>query len=189
MDRNTKLLGGWGYVGAIVFGILGGFMGPVGGILALAGAIVVLVAYFRAANEFNRPEIRSNAVIALVLAIAAAVIFAVLVGASVAALLLHRGEDGAAGLTGGMIAGGLIAWVLGIAASWFWYKASTSLADASGQNLFKTGGLLMFIGSITVIVFGIGGIVSLVGEIMQTIGFFGTDEKTADRPPAPGAAA
>ena len=188
MEKTTKLLGGWGYIAAIVFGFIGGFLGPFGGLLALAGTIVVLVAYFRAAGEYGKPEIRTNAIISIVLGIAGVVVFIFFVGASIFTLLLHRGSDAGAGFTGGLIAGAIITWILWIVATWFWYKASAALGEASGQNLFKIGGLLIFIGSITIIVFGLGGLVMLIGEILQTVGFFSTPEKSEVAPRAPDAA-
>jgi uncharacterized membrane protein len=187
VQKTTKLLGGWGYIVAIVFGFLGGFFPPFGGIVTLVGGILVFVAFMLAAGELNRPDIRTNAIIALVLAIAAIIVFVVFIGASVVALLLHHGSEGAmAGFTVGMIAGGIITWILWILCSWFWYRASASLGDGSGQSLFKTGGLLMFIGSITIVVFGLGALVSLIGEIMQTIAFFSVPDKQAQTA-APGA--
>jgi uncharacterized membrane protein len=176
MDKTTKLLGGWGYIAFIVLGIFGGFLGPVA-FLSIVGAIIVVIAYVRAAGEYNRPEIRTNAIISLVLGIAAIVVFIVFIGASVVGLIFHHTTGGLAGFTGGMIAGGIITWILWILSTWFWYRASAALGEASGQSLFKTGGLLIFIGAITIIVFGLGGIVCLIGEILLTVGFFSTPDK------------
>lgn len=179
MQKTTKLLGGWGYIVAIVFGIIGGFL-PFGGIVGLVGAILVFIAFVLAAGELGKPDIRTNAIIALVLDIAAGIVFFIFIGASVLTLVFHHGSAGAlAGFTGGMIAGGIIMWILWIFASWFWYRASASLGDASDQSLFKTGGLLIFIGAITVVVIGLGFIVILIGEIMQTIAFFSVPDKQA----------
>ncbi|HEX5314711.1 MAG TPA: DUF996 domain-containing protein [Gammaproteobacteria bacterium] len=177
MDKTTKLLGGWGYIGVIVFGLFGGFLGPVA-ILSLVGAIIVVISYVRAAGEYNRPEIRTNAIVALIIAIVSVIVFIFMVGASIFSLLFHAGEASIAAFGGSLIAGVLITWLLAIVASWFWFRASASLGAASGQNLFKVGGLLIFIGAITIVVFGIGGIVSLIGEILITVAFFATPEKS-----------
>ncbi|MGH8273918.1 MAG: DUF996 domain-containing protein [Gammaproteobacteria bacterium] len=177
MENTTKMLGGWGYIGMIFFGIFGSFLGPVA-ILALAGAIIVLVAFIRAGGELGRPEVKTNIIIALVLYIVAAVLFIFLVGAGVLTYALHHDSAAAAaGLGAGVIVGGIIAWILAIVAAWFWYKASVPLTEETGIGLYKVGGLLIFIGAITIVVFGLGAIVSLVGEILQTVAFFTTPEK------------
>ncbi len=185
MDKTTKLLGGWGYVAAIAFGIFSIFLGPLGTMLSLAGVVLVVVAFFRAASQYDLPDMRTHVIIAVVFGAIAVVIFLIMVGVSLAALFVHQEGMGLAAFGGGMIAGGLITWILWIVSSWFWYKASASLGDASDQGLFKTGGLLMFIGAITLVVFGLGAIVSLVGKILQVVAFFTTPEPEPQGPSAP----
>ena len=99
-------------------------------------------------------------------------------------------NTGAAAAFGvGTILTGLIAWVLTIIGSWYWYKASQALTDATGVGTYKTGGLLIFIGSIAIIVFGIGGLVIWIGEIVQAVAFFSTQEETPDSLEPPSASA
>ncbi|MGH8363196.1 MAG: DUF996 domain-containing protein, partial [Gammaproteobacteria bacterium] len=74
--------------------------------------------------------------------------------------------------------------VLCMVGAWFWYQASIPLAEGAGVSLYKTGGLLIFIGAITLVVFGLGFIVILIGEIMQTVAFFTTSEKVPANLPA-----
>ena len=182
MEKATKLLGGWGY---ILF-IVGGFLGPLTFIfhlVGLAGIICVLIAFFRASKELGQPKIQSNIIIAIVLYIVAALLFIFLVSSAVLALL-HGSGVGAAAFTGGAIISGLIAWILWIIGAWFWYQASIPLAEGTGVSLYKTGGLLIFIGAITLIVFGLGAIVLLIGEIIQTVAFFTTTEKVPANSPA-----
>lgn len=177
MEKSTKLMGAWGYIALIFCSITGGFF-PFVNVLALAGAIVVLIAFVRASRELGRPEIRANAIIALILNVVAAVLFIFLVGAGITAAVLHHGHEMAGALFGtGVIFGGLIGWLLAITGGWFWYKASVPLAEATGVDLYKTGGLLIFIGAITIVVFGLGAIVMLIGEILQTVAFFSTPEE------------
>ncbi|HYW75690.1 MAG TPA: DUF996 domain-containing protein [Gammaproteobacteria bacterium] len=192
MEKTTKLLGGWGYIALIVGGFLGFMLGPFSGFVTLAGMVCVLIAFFRAGNELNLPSVKRDIVIAIVLNIVAYVLFVFIVGAAVAALVLHMRHTGdmdtgaAAAFGAGTILAGLIGWVLTIIGSWYWYKASQALTDGTGVDTYKTGGLLIFIGSITIIVFGLGALVIWVGEIIQAVAFFSTQEESRDstEPPA-----
>ncbi len=196
MEKTTKLLGGWGYIVLVVGGFLGFFLGPFSGILTLAGMVCVLIAFYRASNELNLPSIKRDITIALVLNIIAYVLFFFIVGAAVAAYFMHgrhmggnADADAAMALGGSTIAAAFIAWVLIIIGSWFWYKASQALTDGTGVGTYKTGGLLIFIGSITVIVFGIGFLITWIGEIIQTVAFFSTPEESHDSLEPPSASA
>ncbi|HKT33075.1 MAG TPA: DUF996 domain-containing protein [Gammaproteobacteria bacterium] len=178
MEKTTKLLGGWGYIALIV----GSFLGRLSFIfhlVALAGIICLLIAFFRAGKELSQPKIQTNIIIAIVLYIVASLLLIFMVGSAI-----FSAVHGLSALTGGVIIGGLIAWILWIVGAWFWYQASIPLADGTGTNLYKTGGLLIFIGAITIIVFGLGFIVMLIGEIMQTVAFFTTAEKVPANSPA-----
>lgn len=195
MEKTTKLLGGWGYVALIVGGVLGFLLGPLSGIITLAGMICVLIAFFRAGNELNLPSVKRDILIAIVLNIIAYVLFFFLVGAAIFAAFMHGNHSGgmntgaAAAFGVGTILGGVIAWVLTIIGSWYWYKASQALTDGTGIGTYKTGGLLIFIGSITIIVFGIGALVILAGEIVQAVAFFSTQEQSPDSLEPPTASA
>ncbi|MGH8127464.1 MAG: DUF996 domain-containing protein [Gammaproteobacteria bacterium] len=183
MEKTTKLLGGWGYLGVVAGGFLGFLVGPFSGIITLAGMVCVLIAFYRAGNELNQPEIKRDITIAIVLNIVAYILLFFVVGAAVAAVLLHGNHADvgrnamAAAFGAGTIIVGLICWALIIIGSWYWYKASQALTDATGVGTYKTGGLLIFIGSITIIVFGIGFLVTWIGEIIQTVAFFSTPDR------------
>lgn len=182
MEKATKLLGGWGYIGLMV----GSFLGPltlIFHLVALAGIICVLIAFYRAGSELNQPKIRSNITVAVVLYVVATLLFIFLVGSAVLAALQGT-SAGLAAFAGGALLSGLIAWVVWMVAAWFWYQASIPLAAGTGVDLYKTGGLLIFIGAITTIIFGLGFIVMLIGEIMQTVAFFTTAEKIPASAPA-----
>jgi uncharacterized membrane protein len=51
-------------------------------------------------------------------------------------------------------------------------QAYEILAQATAHNLFKIAGLLMFIGAITIILFGLGALLIIVGYIVLTVAFF-----------------
>lgn len=180
MQQTTKQLGGIGYIVFIAAGLLGAVI-PFAGIVTLGAAICVALAFIRAADELGRPEIKSSVITAIVLNVIAVAILVVMLGGVIMAVLAAGNDlDGlGAALGGGAALGALVSWVLMIVASWFWYKASKPVAEATGEKLFQTGGLLIFIGSITVVLFGLGLIVSLIGQILQCVAFFNTNEQPA----------
>ncbi|MBX6421317.1 MAG: DUF996 domain-containing protein [Nevskia sp.] len=179
MSNTTKMLGGWGWVAALVLALIPGLH-----ILSLAGAVCVFIAMFRAGRELNRPQVNQPLILTLVLSLVAGVVFMFFVGASLIGLMLHHDSAaGAVGFGAGMMVGGLVAWACYIAGAWFWYQACTTIAEAGNAPLLKTGGLLGFIGAITVIVFGLGGLVALVGSVLQAIAFFNAPEGRAGAPP------
>lgn len=59
----------------------------------------------------------------------------------------------------------------GIIGVYFLFKSLTTLAAQSNINLFKTAGLLYFIGIITSIIF-IGALVIFVGWILHIVAYF-----------------
>jgi uncharacterized membrane protein len=191
MEKNTKLLGGIAYIAMIVLAFI-----PFIKILSLAAAICVLIAFVQAGNQVGRPDVKTNIITAIVLYIVAMVLLWIMAAIGIAGVVananhLSHANDADlsmlfAGIGGGMIAVGIIGWVLSIIATWFWYKASVALTEGTGVNLFKVGGLLLFLGAILLIVFGIGAIVMLVGEIIQCVAFFFSPEKQvgiASEPP------
>jgi len=179
MSNTTKLLGAWGGLASLVLGVLG-FLIPGGHLVALAGTICLIVAYYRAAGEMQRPAISSSMTIALVLMVVGSIVGAMVFGAALIGLF-HGGSLSTlgAGLGVGAMGGWLLSYVLSIAASWFWYKAASEVAAGSGISLFKTAGLIYFIGVITLVLFGLGGLLMLVGAIMQIVAFFSVPDQRA----------
>ena len=182
MEKTTKLLGGWGYILLIAGSILGSLT-FVFHLVGLAGIICLLIAFYRASKELSQPKIWSRILVAIALYIVASLLLVFMVGSALLTAF-HGSAMGPSAFTGGVIAGCLIAWVLWMIGAWFWYQASIPLAEGTGVTLYKTGGLLIFIGAITIIVFGLGFIVMLIGEIMQTVAFFTTSEKVPASSPA-----
>jgi uncharacterized membrane protein len=176
VSNTTKLLGAWGGLASLL--LFPGFLIPGALLLALAGTICLIVAYYRSAGELQRPAIGSSMTVSLVLLVIGVVAFKMLIGATVFSLI--KGAT-VSSLAWGVstIFGGLISWILFIVASWFWYKAAAELAAGSGINLFKTAGLIYFVGAITIVVFGLGLLLMLVGSIMQIVAFFSIPEQPA----------
>ena len=185
MSKQTKQLGSWGMLGALVASVLGAVI-PFVGILALVGWIVTIVAYFKASDELGEPAIKGNVIKAIVAGIVAAVVFIIGGGTMMVGMASYMMEGGGASLGGfggaGMIAM-VIAWLLILVAAWFWYKANAFMTEKTQVGLFKVGGLVMFIGTVLTIVV-IGGLVSLIGEILLIVAWFSVKEQTAEAQPA-----
>lgn len=178
MSNTTKMLGGWGWVAALVLGLIPGLH-----LLKLAGVVCVFIAMWRAADEVRQPEVKNQVIAAAVLSVVAVAIFIVFAGASLISFAMsyvHHGF-GAAGLGLGMVLGGLLAWACYIVAAWFWYLACGLVSEGAGVPTLKTGGLLGFIGAITAVV-GVGFLIALAGGIMQAIAFFTAPEIKPTQP-------
>lgn len=174
MSKQTKQLGGWGLVVALVGSVLGMVI-PFSMILVLGGWIAVLVAYFKASDELGEPEIKNNTLKAIIAGIVGVIVFMIGGGTMMLSMISSIREGGGMhfGGTGFLVM--VIAWILFLAASWFWYKANASLSDKTGVGLFKTGGLLMFIGTVLMIIM-VGGLISLIGEILLIVAWFSVKE-------------
>lgn len=178
MSKQTKQLGSWGLVVALIGSLLGVVI-PFVGILVLLGWIAVVVGYIKASDELGEPQIKSNVIKAVVSGILALVVFVAGGGAMAFSMASQmRGGDGM-NMGAPVIVVMVAAWLMGVLASWFWYKANSHMAERTGINLFKTGGLLMFAGTILALIM-IGGLVSLVGEILLIVAWFGVQEERSD---------
>ncbi len=64
------------------------------------------------------------------------------------------------------------AWVSAIFASFFAWRALENLAAKSGVNLFSTAGIILLVGALLTIVFGLGLILMWIGVLLLAIAFF-----------------
>jgi uncharacterized membrane protein len=83
---------------------------------------------------------------------------------------MRNGTDVAVGI--GVIVAIIVAYAISLVAFYFCKEAYKILAQATAHNLFKIGGLLLFIGAITTILFGLGALLIIVGEIVLAVAFF-----------------
>ena len=72
------------------------------------------------------------------------------------------------------------AWVFSIVAGYFTKSSFDEMSEKTGEKNFKTSGLLIFLGSILLVLFGAGAIVLLVGVIFEIIAFFSLPDKLAE---------
>jgi uncharacterized membrane protein len=171
MNRTTKLLGAWGGVAALGFGLIGELQ-PAVGVLGLIGNIVVLVALFRAAAELQRPAMRNAIIVSLVLGVLAAVAFLILAGAAAFEMIKDGTPDKLPPEMYQQVGLGAVAgWLLFCAGAWYWFRALSELGQASGVPLFRRAGLVYFVGALSVIlVVGLFGL--LAAQVMQVAAFF-----------------
>jgi uncharacterized membrane protein len=72
----------------------------------------------------------------------------------------------------GIFAALLILWVFAIIATFFVRRSLISLSAKSGVGLFSTAGLLMLIGAVLIIAFGIGLLLIWISALILAIAFF-----------------
>jgi uncharacterized membrane protein len=166
---TQKMLGGIGYIL-----ILLSWMPRIGIFLSLVGYVLWFISMYQLSNILRKPSIFQKVLIAFVLSIAGVVIaFAFGLTAGIASFASIRGETGAIfGLGLGVIVAIIVAYAIVIAASYFYKEAYEILAQATAHNLFKIGGLLLFIGAITIILFGLGLLLGIVSNIVLAVAFF-----------------
>ncbi|MFZ8860784.1 MAG: DUF996 domain-containing protein [Thermocrinis sp.] len=170
---TQKMLGGIGYIL-----ILMGWMPRIGTFLSLVGTALWFISMYQLSNILGKPSIFRKVSIFLILGItsmvtafAFAIMAGILAGISLSASV--RGETGAILRLGLGAAITIIAtYAIIVVSAYFYKEAYDILAQATTQNLFKIGGLLMFIGAITIILFGLGLLLIVVSNIVLAVAFF-----------------
>jgi uncharacterized membrane protein len=166
---TQKMLGGIGYIL-----ILLGWMPRIGIVLSLVGFVLWLISMYQLSNILRKPSIFQKVLIGFILGIVGVVIafaFGLMTGVSLFASV--RGEAGAIlGLGLGVAFAILVAYATLVVSFYFYKEAYEILAQATAHNLFKIGGLLLFIGAITIILFGLGLLLMIVGNIVLAVAFF-----------------
>src|SRR5216117_3663561 len=188
---QAKSLGG---VGAILV-LIGIFLGAPGGILAIIGLILVLVAVKYVADILGDQTIFNNMTIAVVLSIVGIV---ALIAIVVSAFYSFIGFGGLSFMLGtsppvgfvafltSIIIGVVIAWVFFLIASIFLKRSYDNIGTRLNIGMFHTTGLLYLIGAATLII-GVGFIIAIVAAILQIVAFFSIPEQMPMGPqPMPG---
>ena len=192
--ETNKALGG---VGAILMFI--GIIPVISSyaIIELIGLILVMVALYNLASYYTERGIFNNALYGLIAGIVGGVIAAVVVFVAVITSLTDflyqifptwNGDWTAlSGLTpdvsnlnptdilpfvGGILAALAILWIFAIIAAFFVRRSLVSLSAKSGVGLFSTAGLLLLIGSVLIIAFGLGLILVWISALLLAIAFF-----------------
>ncbi len=177
---TQKMLGGIGSILIAIGWVLSWVpgMGVLLNIVGLAGLVLWLISLYQLSNMLKKSDIFRKALIGFILQIVG-LVMAVLFGATVGAILgaalsSPRGDgiDAILGFVFGFIIGFIVAYPFNVIGSYFYKRAYDILALATAQNLFKTAGLLIFIGAITTILFGLGLLLIFVGYIVLAVAFF-----------------
>ncbi|KYK19998.1 hypothetical protein AYK25_09290 [Thermoplasmatales archaeon SM1-50] len=87
-------------------------------------------------------------------------------------------------LIGGCILALFVAWILLIISSLYLRKSYNSIAEHTKVDLFKTTGLVYFIGAITLIVI-IGVFIIIIAKILEIVAFFSLPETLPATPEPP----
>ena len=166
---TQKMLGGIGYILMML-----SWMPRIGIFLALVGFVLWLISMYQLSDVLRKPSIFQKVLIGFILGIVGVVIalaFGLMTGVSLFASV--RGETGAIlGLGLGVASAILVAYAALVVSFYFYKEAYDILAQATAHNLFNIAGLLMFIGAITIILFGLGALLIIVGYIVLAVAFF-----------------
>ena len=170
---TQKMLGGIGYILILI-----GWMPRIGTFLSLVGTALWFISMYQLSNILGKPSIFRKVSIFLILGITSMVTafaFAIMAGimAGISLSASVRGETGAIlGLGLGAAITIIVTYAIIVVSAYFYKEAYDILAQATTQNLFKIGGLLTFIGAITIILFGLGLLLIIVSNIVLAVAFF-----------------
>ncbi len=139
-------------------------------ILNTAGFILLLISQCQLSYILGKPIIFRKVLIGLILSVVGILAIAFAFG------IIADKTDVVSELDSGTLITSIIAFIIGYVITllgfYFYKEAYDILAQAIAHNLFKIAGLLMFIGAITIILFGLGLLLIIVGEIILAVAFF-----------------
>ncbi len=192
--ETSKILGG---IGALLMFL--GILPYIGyfGIVEIIGVILVLVSLNGLANFYKDRGIFSNAIFGVLSAIVGAIISGVVVAVTVLTSLtdflyqVYPDWNGdwttLQGLTPntanidpsaiipfitGLLLVFVVVWVFAIITAFFVRRSLKELAVRSGTGLFSTAGLLLLIGAVLIIIFGLGILLVWIAILILAIAFF-----------------
>lgn len=179
MNENLstpKLLGG---IGAILLVLtITPYLGAIAG---MVGIILILISLNMFSKIYNHPQIFRNALISFVLAIIGGFVAMLTVGITFFSLFTMMGHHyypshifSSIGI--GTAFAFIIIYLLFIISAYYLKSSFTLLSSYTGVNLYKTGALWYFIGTILFIV-AIGILINLVAWILIAVAFFTTPEE------------
>ncbi len=166
--ESSKTLGG---IGAILLAI------PV---LNLVGIILVLVAMKGLADYYNEQGIFENALYGFIFSIVGIIaLLAVLFTGIFTGIF-----TGALFAVPMVILALVVMFVFYLLGALYYRKSFTILSERSGEKIFDTAGLLLFIGAVLTIIL-VGALLWLIAWILAAVGFFSIKTPTTQPPAAP----
>ncbi|WP_457752974.1 DUF996 domain-containing protein [Thermococcus sp.] len=180
---QAKVYGGIGAILALV----GGAVPRLGSALSIVGIVLILLAVKEISNETGNEAIFKNYLISFILQIGAflALIIAIIavLGTSIIAMgspraFEHEMQNFGAIMTiiGSILVGFVIFWIMFSLGSYYLKKSYEMMAEHTGVELFKTTGLLYFIGALTAIIL-IGLLIIFVARILEIVAYFSLPEE------------
>ena len=192
--ETSKILGGIGallmFIGVIPY--INSF-----GALEIIGLILVMIALYDLSKYYSEGGIFNNALYGIIFGIAGAVVSAAVVFVVVLSSLTdfmygifpNWNGDWAAlsGLTpdpsnidignmapfiAGIFTVLVVLWAFSILVAFFFRRSLGTLSQKSGIGLFSTTGLLLLIGALLIIIFGVGLILIWISALLLAIAFF-----------------
>jgi uncharacterized membrane protein len=139
-------------------------------IVSIVGIILVLIGMKGLSEYYKEPSIYQNALWGVIFGIIALIAIAVAVPIVAISGLFSVFVLGFGLLSLLLLL--LIVFVFYLIAALYFRRAFNALAQKSGEHMFETAGLLLWIGAILTIVFFIGLALILVAWILATIAFF-----------------
>ncbi|MDF2954132.1 MAG: putative membrane protein [Thermodesulfobacterium sp.] len=173
---TPKLIGGIGAI-LLILTITPHF----GAIAGLAGIVLILISFNMFSKIFNDPQIFKNALVSFILSIIGGFVIFLTVGITFFSILTTVGSEphfhhAITNIGIGSIFALIIIYALLIVSAHYLKSAFYLLSSYTGVNLYKTGGLLYFIGTILMIIV-IGVLVNLVAWVLIAVAFFTTPEE------------
>ena len=139
-------------------------------IVSIVGIILVLIGMKGLSEYYKEPSIYQNALWGVIFGIIALIAIAVAVPIVAISGLFSVFTLGFGLLSLLLLL--LIVFVFYLIAALYFRRAFNALAQKSGEHMFETAGLLLWIGAILTIVFFLGLVLILVAWILATIAFF-----------------
>ena len=179
-----------GTIGSILF--FGAIVPKIGPVLGLAGLILVIIAVYQISKLSGQKTIFRDYLVSIIppgvawtlltiIKELSEVFGSIILVLSVPALIWGLKGDilgviiFVVDLLKGLSITGLLffalVWVAFIISGFFLKKSFTKIAEVSGVSTFRTTGNLYFIGSILLLLFGLGGILIFTSLILQVIAF------------------
>jgi len=175
---NAKIIGG---IGALLTLLI--FIPAAGFILSIVGIILIFVAIKQISDETKDASLYNNYLWFFILSIIALIVAAAITVIALGGLSFFtaiqtvdwQNPAEAMNIVGtGVIAcvlGLIVGWVVMIIATLYLRKSYDRIAEHTKVDLFKTTGLLYFIGAITLIVL-IGFLILFIAKILEIVSFF-----------------
>lgn len=179
---EAKILGG---IGALLM-LLGGLAVP--GIGGIIGLILIFIAVKYISEECKDKSIFDNYLLQfiykIIAVVAVFVIFIISVGGFTFFTIIESVDFSDFNTVWNFFAPYILWWILALLIGWVfliistWYlkKSYYSIADHTKVKLFRTTGLVYFIGAITLII-GVGFIIIFIAQIMEIIAYLRLPEK------------